>query len=763
MASMRFGLHLRIRELPMRLIPVPIVWLLVMSTACQPTVKKDYLKYVNPLIGTAPFLAENPAEQKGDRTAFGQTIPAVTAPFGMTQWTPQTRHTEEKCVAPFYFLDPQIEGFRATHWTSGSCVQDYGSFTIAPLSGTATLLPHQRKAAYFIDHDKLSPAYCAVHTPAYDVITEITSTKRCGFFRFSWLLPTDPVIVIDVNSDEGQGSVQIFPERNEIVASNPVHRIYNGHGEKAGFSGHIVIRFDTGFESFGTYAGGDYTNGSTTVSGLPGIGAFVRLQLKKDQVTMVRIGTSFTSIDQARKNLEAEIPDWDFDATRKSLEDTWNQLLGRIDVSGGTEDEKKTFYTALYHSCLHPRLFSDADGTFTGFGGDTAVHRAEGYDYYTDFSAWDTHRAQMPLLSLIAPAAYKDMVTSLITMAEQGGWLPIFPMWNSYTSAMIGDHCTAIIGDAIMKDFDVDAEKAWTYIRKNAFETPEDPVDYADGKGRRSLDSYLQLGYIPLEDVVPYAFHREEQVSRTLEYAYDDWVAAQVARKLGKENDHVELSHRALNYLNVFNPDTGWVVGRYTDGNFTGDYDLDRGEPWITEGTPRHYSWVVPHDIPGLIDVMGGEEEFRERLRDFFDRKAYWHGNEPGHHIPYLFNYTGDWAMTQETVRKILESEYFADPGGLSGNDDAGQMSAWYVFSAMGFYPVCPGSNAYQLAAPLFEKIALNLEKPFYPGKTLIIEGMKTNRNDVFRSVTLNGQPVQPFITHDQIKQGGTLDFLTGE
>lgn len=739
-----------------RLLKVLLPALLLVS--CEKE-KKTLLDYVDILIGTAPANTLSAQSRGGDHVDYGQTIPAITAPFGMTQWTPQTRNTERKCVAPFYYGSPALQGFRATHWTSGSCVQDYGSFTIMPVSGDFTYLPTSRAAEYLIDTETLSPAYCAVHIPLYKVITEITATRRCGFFQFSWLDPENPYFVIDVNSDEGEGVIKIDPARREIVAANPVHRIYNGNGKPAGFSGYMVAQFDCDFEKFGTFAGPEYFHEVTEQTGSKDIGAYVGFKPGGNNVVKVRIGTSFTSIENARKNLEAEIPSWDFRKTRANLEKTWEALLGKIEVEGGSEDDRTKFYTAIYHSCIHPRLFSDADGSYKGFNGDTTLHKAEGFDYYTDFSAWDTYRAQMPLLSLIAPREYTGMVRSLVRMAEQGGWLPIFPMWNSYTSAMIGDHCAAIIGDAFLKGFEVEIDKAWPYLRKNAFETPDSLAEYIDGKGRRALPAYLQLGYLPLEDEVPYAFHRREQVSRTLEYAYDDWVLAQVARKLGLEDDYQKLSARALNYANVFDPQKGWVCGRFADGTFTDDFVADGEMPYITEGTPKHYTWYVPQDIPGLMELMGGKELFFEKLNGLVANKEYWHGNEPSHQIPYLFNYADRWDLTQKTVKNILVTEYGTGPGGLSGNDDAGQMSAWYVFSAMGFYPVCPGSNEYQLSSPVFSQVTLQLDKEYYPGGKFVLQAPGENYYGEFNTALLNGKPTPPVLQHDELKKGGKLVF----
>lgn len=727
--------------------------------SCKKTPETNLLKYVDITIGTSK--ADTPAakENPGDHVDYGQTIPAITAPFGMTQWTPQNRLSEKKCQAPYYMDTERMHGFRATHWTSGSCVQDYGSFSLMPVSGQFDHRPRLRAATLLYDTENISPAYGSYHLAEYMIIAELTATKRCGFFRFSYADPTNPAIIIDVNSDEGQGYIKIDPERREIIAANPVHRIYNGHGQPAGFSGYMVARFDTDFKNFGTFSDYLVNNQETELANVQSLGAYIIFNPSENDVVNVKIGTSFTSIENARENLDAEIPDWDFDKTRKDLEKTWESLLGRIQVTGGTKEELTKFYTAVYHSCLHPRIYSDVNGSYPGFAGDTAIYKADDFEYYCDFSAWDTYRAQMPLLSLIAPEQYQNMVKSLIKKAEQGGWMPIFPMWNSYTSAMIGDHCSAIIGDAYMKGFSFDMETAWKYMRKNAFEIPADYAEYVDGKGRRALRTYMEYGYIPLEDEVLEAFHKREQVSRTLEYAYNDWVLAQVAGKLELQDDQAELAERARNYVNVFDPEKGWVCGRYTDGSFTDEFDAGKPMPYITEGTPKHYTWYVPHDVEGLMDLMGGSENYLQKLESLINNNEYWHGNEPSHHIPYLFNHAGRWDLTQKTVKHILATEYSNTPGGLTGNDDAGQMSAWYVFSAMGFYPVCPGSNEYQLSSPVFSEVKLNLDKQYYPGGEFVLKAKGADNKKIFTSLLVDGKESVPTLNHSDIQKGVRVDF----
>lgn len=736
--------------------------LILVFSSCSKTDVKNYIQFVDPFIGSAPADTESVKLRPGDKVNNGQTIPAVTAPFGMTQWTPQTQSTEKKCIAPFYSGVDSLQGFRATHWLNGSCTQDYGSFTVFPadFSINPEYLPSQRKTIYNIDKETVSPAYISAQFPVYKVNTEITATKRSGFFKFTWEDSKNPTVIIDINSDEGEGFIKIDIEKQEITGYNPVRRIYNGTGKPAGIAGYFVAKFDKEFTKYGTFAGDEFAEGSTQQKDKNQIGAFVTFQHENKNIVSLKIGTSFTSIENARLNLENEIPDWDFDKTKSTLEKTWNDILRKIEVDGGTEEDNTKFYTAMYHSLFHPRLYSDVNGDYPGFADDSATHKADGFEYYDDFSNWDIYRAQMPLISIIAPKEYNDMVKSLIVKAEQGGWLPIFPMWNSYTSAMIGDHSAAIIADAAMKGFNFDLEKAYKYMRKNAFETPDDSLEYEDGKGRRALTSYMKYGYIPLEDQVLQAFHKREQVSRTLEYAYDDWAVAQVAKKLNKTDDYNELMKRSLNYRNVFDPAKGWMCGRFADGTFTDDFDANKHLPYITEGSPKHYTFYVPHDVNGLMELMGGLDKFKHELNQMIENNEYWHGNEPSHQIPYFFNYVDDWQKTQETVKFLLKTEYGTGPGGISGNDDAGQMSAWYVFGAIGFYPVCPGSNEYQLSSPIFSKVTFNLDKEFYPGSKFVFTTESGNKIISYSKVKLNGNEIEPVITHGDLQKGGKLEFF---
>jgi predicted alpha-1,2-mannosidase len=370
---------------------------------------------------------------------------------------------------------------------------------------------------------------------------------------------------------------------------------------------------------------------------------------------------------------------------------------------------------------------------------------------------WDTYRAQLPLLEILQPSLVNNFVQSMILKGQQGGWLPIFPCWNSYTAAMIGDHVTAFIASAYAKGIrKYNVEEAYRLMRQNAFDVAS-KNDYTNGKGRRALSSYVKYGYIPMEDSVQEAYHKKEQVSRTLEYAYDDYALSIVAKGLGKLNDYKALQKRAANYRNVFDRSVGLVRGRYATGKWYEPYLPDHREPYITEGTPRQYTFYVPHDVKGLSNLMGGPKAMENALDSLFQKNEYWHGNEPGHQIPFLYNYTTSPWKTQKVVRNILAEEYSDGPGGLSGNDDAGQMSAWYIFAALGFYPVDPVSGNYEICSPIFDKITLVLEGK----KKLEIVCYKKDSDAIFiGKVNWNGKPyTKSFLQHKEIMKGGKLEI----
>lgn len=724
--------------------------------------RSGLIHYVDPLVGTAASTTESARKHSEAGSELkGQTFPAVGVPHGMTHWTPQTRATENKCIAPYYYRDSLFQGFRGSHWLSGSCTQDYGSVTIMPMTASLTTDVVLRASSFSHTRETARPDYYSVYLDRYKINAEVTAISRAAMLRFTPDESGEMYIVMEPNSDEGEGFIEIHPDKKEIVGYNPAHRIYQGWGEPAGFSGYFVIVLDTDIESFGTWNGDSIRSSTSAKGNKSNVGAFVKIRCQENRPVHVKVGTSFTSIEGARKNLTAGIADWNFEAVQKSATEDWNKALGKIEITSTSEEDKKLFYTALYHAELLPRIFNDADGSYPEFGGSGKIATVQGQDYYDDFSMWDTYRAVHPLLTLIEPEASEHMVKSLLLKADQGGWLPIFPCWNNYTAAMIGDHGVAMIGDALLKGIaSKELERAYTIMRKNAFEPNADTASYKDGKGRRALASYLQYGYIPLEDSVWDSFHKREQVSRTLEYAYDDFVLSQVAKKLGRTDDYQKLLQRAANYKNVIDSVTGYARGRYANGKWIEPFDpFAARTPYITEGTPAQYTWYVPHDVQGLIAWEGGSDRFIAKLDTLFDQHYYWHGNEPGHQTVYLYNHAGAPWKTQSRIPGIIREEYSIGPGGLSGNEDGGQMSAWLVFSMMGLYPTCPGVPYYDLGTPLFDAITIHTG----PNMFTIKAENRSATHHYIQSATLNGKPFnRAYLLHEEIINGGTLVLIMG-
>jgi len=718
----------------------------------------------------------------------GQTYPAVGFPFAMTTWTPQTRAGEVKCVAPYYFTDTKIQGFRGSHFMSGSCVADYGSFTIMPSVGTMKTLPVERASSFDRGSEHATPYDYSVNLKDAGIDAEITGTTRAGEMRFTFTRGGPASIVIEDNARGGDGWVRVDDKAHEVTGEVPVRRIYAGSGKLAGLSSYFVIEFSEPFQAGGTWFGshvdvsgreqkGDgrplgsvgfpHVDGPPgqkqpvhTDSPRPGFGIFVRFgDVEARKSILIRIGTSFVSLDEARKNLEAEIPGWDFDSVKSQAKRAWEQSLGEIVVKDNIP-AATVFYTAMYHAMLQPRTYSDADGSYPGFGGEGRIEHANGFTYYDDFSMWDIFRAQLPLLTIIDPQRDLDMVKSLIAKGDEGGFLPIYPAWNSYTSEMIGDHSVATIVDAYrkgLKSFNVD--DAYRLIRQNAVSIPADRQKYLDGEGRRALGSYIKYGYIPLEDPVSEAPvpHQNAQVSRTLEFAYDDAMIGEMAAAMGKADDAEFFKKRGQNWRNVIDPVSGFARGRHADGTWLTPFDPTKRPTWLTEAIPWQYTFFVLQDVPGLIALEGGNSRFVEKLDKLFAGKYYDHGNEPSHHIAYLYDAAGAPRKTQEHVRTLMESEYRDSPGGLSGNDDAGQMSAWYIMSALGLYQVCPGIPEYWLGSPRFDEAEIRLPN----GRTLKIEAKGAGGGKVaVRRVLLNGRVLPGYtVQHSEIENGGLLQF----
>ena len=711
---------------------------------------------VNPLVGTANE---------------GNTFPGVGVPFGMTAWTPATNSTEKKGAIPYIYKTGRIVGFRGSHFLSGSATQDYGSFDLLAGSGAFPQDDAARSSAFSHAEEHSHPYRYDVTLPDLKVRASVTATARCGLLSFTFDA-SGPAWAQVQNLARGvDGTLTVDTVRREITGTNPVRRIYLGNGKLAGFSGYVVVQFDHDFQAGPTWKSNGVGAGAPTsmeteaaarrngtVLTFKPSGAAIVFQVQRGETVHARVGTSFVSLDEARRNLQAEMPTWDFAAVEQQAHNTWDRELGRIEITG-PENDRRVFYTSLYHALQLPRMVNDVSGTRPRFASGQPVQGSGAY--YDDFSAWDTFRALHPLLTILDPDRDAAMIRSLLIKGDEGGFLPIFPAWSSYTSEMIGDHTTAIIGDAYLKGIrGFDVEKAYTLMRRNAFDQPATAEEYRDGRGRRALDDYLKLGYIPLENGVPDAFHQKEQVSRTLEYAYDDFVLARVAKALHHDDDAAVLMNRAQNYRNVIDPTDGFARGRHADGTWITPFDPGKPASYITEGLPFQYTFFVPQDLPGLIRLEGGNAGFIAKLDELFAKNFYDHGNEPSHAITYLYGFAGQAWKTQQHVSEIRAQWYKDGPDGLAGNDDAGQMSAWYLLSALGFYPVTPGIPAYEIGTPLLPSATLHL--PGGRSFRIRADGVSAE-NRYIQSAMLNGKPLTRFwIRHAEIVAGGDLVFRMG-
>lgn len=806
------------------------------------------LNAINTMVGTAQANTKTAGKFGKGSEEHGQTLPAVLVPNGQNFWTPQTQDTEKKCIAPYYYKDTELQGFRNSHWIVGGCTQDYGSFTIATLGGKLRLQPEERATRFSHEDEVSHPHYYAVHLRDEHLKTEMTALSHSAIFRITPDQDEEVHIVINPNSDEGEGYIEIDTLHHIIYGYNPVHRIYQGWGEPAGFSGHFVLdysgelNFDVpssdisnprygetpcGFDDFGVFSKEEKTPQGLSAKGSRS-GAWLTFKGKAGKPIEIRAASSFTSKKNACDNLVGETAGgFDFDDFILNAETIWCDRLHAIDVESKDVAKVNQFYGALYRASFLPHEMSDVYGSYPTFSKgkveildssdssalddsadiadvlyvDTACvdSIATIPTIYGDFSMWDIYRAELPLCNIITPTLSGDMMQSLANMYKEGGWMPIFPCWNSYTAAMIGDHSGVVLADAYVKGIrSFDAKTAYEGMRKNAFESPKTFEEYKNGMGRRALNSYLKYGYIPMEDSVKEAFHTNEQTSRTLEYAFDDFAVAQLAKALAEScsveakdgpytrqslmTDYAELMRRSENWRNVINPKTGWADGRHQNGKWEGNTDLVHRKSYITEGATCHYTWYVPQNIQGLFNVINKSVDKSakrlnrnaqgisqsdtmsavvSRLDKMFDEGLYWHGNEPCHQVAYLYDAAGAPWKTQQRIHHILNTEYNDTPGGLSGNDDAGQMSAWYVFSAIGFYPVCPSTPYYYIGTPSFDKVTFNLEN----GKKFEIQAHGVGDKAFYIQKTLlNGKPMSGYqLSHDDILKGGNLEFWMGE
>jgi len=693
---------------------------------------------VNTFIGTG-----------GGGVDYGGTMPFVTTPFGMTNWTAQTRQNRIS-VSSYAFEDTYIQGFIGTHQPA-IWMGDYGYVTLMPESGSINYAPEARRQAFTHRDEVSTPYYYSVKMgadPKLKIRAEMTATDHAGYLRFTYPSAATPSVLIEATRPGIRGFVKIDAARREVVGYNPDRMDGNlGPLKLPNFKGYFVVRFDQAFAAKTVYEAVLMWPGKDEVDGV-NVGAFV--SFAGGAVVEAKVGTSFISIEQARANLDAEIPGWNFAAVRDALKATWNQKLGIASIEGADEHQRHEFYSGLYHALLYPKLFSEGGRYYSAF--DDQIHSGTAY---TAYSIWDTFRAENSLLTLFAPERVDGMVQSLLQNYLEGGWMPKWPN-PSYTNIMIGTHADSLVAEAIAKGFKgFDYKLAYQAVYKDAMTPPDgdttrrwfDREPYTPYEARAGLTYLKTLGYIPADKVA-------ESASSTLEESYDDYAVAQVAKAVGNPGDYAFFLKRSTNYKILFNAARGFMQAKNSDGSWASPDDgWTEGDEWV-------YLFASLHDVPGVVQLLGGAEAASAKLDAHFAGGHNRHDNEPSHHYGYLYDYTGQPWKTQARVREIARSAYSDTPNGVLGNEDCGQMSAWYVFSAMGFYPLNPASAEYVIGSPSFTRVTLRLPN----GKTFEIAARGNDAKNVYiESARLNGEPLAaPLITYDEIEAGGKLEFVMG-
>ncbi|GFZ41757.1 alpha-1 2-mannosidase [Bacteroides nordii] len=723
--------------------PLLLVLILTACTFSQERASTDYTQYVNPFIGT-------------DFT--GNTYPGAQAPFGMVQLSPDNGLPGWDRISGYFYPDSTIAGFSHTH-LSGTGAGDLYDISFMPVT-----LPYKEAEAPLGIHSKFShddesatAGYYRVLLKDYNIHVELTATERCGIQRYTF---PEAKAAIFLNLKKAMNWDFTNDTQVEIVDSVTIQ----GYRFSDGWARDQHIYFRTRFSKPFTSVQIDTTaivkNGNHI--GTATIARF-DFDTQKGEQIIVSTAISGVSTEGAAKNLLAEVPDDNFDKYRNLTRDNWNRQLSKIEIVSNSTDDKVNFYTALYHSMIAPTIYSDVDGTY--YGPDKKTHKTDGWVNYSTFSLWDTFRAAHPLFTYTEPERANDMVKSFIAFYEQNKRLPVWNFYGSETDMMIGYHAVPVIVDAYLKGItDVDPEKAL-----------EACIATANIDNYRGIGLYKKLGYVPYN--IADSYNAENwSLSKTLEYAYDDYCIAKMAEKMGKKEIADEFYKRSLNYKNLYNPATSFMQPKDDKGNFIKNFSPDEYTPHICESNGRQYFWSVQQDIDGLIALTGGKERFAQKLDSMFTYHPsaddelpifstgmigqYAHGNEPSHHVIYLYNAVEQPWKTQQYAAKVMHELYQNSPAGLCGNEDCGQMSAWYVFSAMGFYPVDPVSGKYEIGTPLFPEMQMHLSN----GNTFTVLAPTVSKENIYiQAVKLDGKPYsKSYITHEQIMEGATLEFEMG-
>lgn len=698
----------------------------------------DPAALVNPFVGTA---------------GHGHTYPGAAVPFGMVQLSPDTRLEGWDGCSGYHYSDSVVFGFSHTA-LSGTGVPDYSDILLMPATGPIFLQNgsvdvDKGYASRFSHKNELAePGYYKTHLDDYNIDVELTTSKRVGFHKYTFSENQPAHIIIDLQHRD-----KVVESWMEVVNDTVVKGFRRSTAWANDQYVYFYAVFNQPFTSFG-FEPNDSLKEGMFKEGLD-IKAFFRFDITDSKSILVKVGISAVDAEGARKNLESEIPDWNFEKVKSNARTMWNQELNKIQVSGGTKEQQITFYSALYHAFLTPNLFQDVDGNYRGR--DLQIHNTTPDSYYTVFSLWDTFRGEHPLFTITQQKRTIDFINTMILQYEQGGRLPVWELAGNETECMIGYHAVPVIVDAYMKGLrGFDAEKAFEAMKHSA------ELDHF------GLEQYKEYGYIPAND-------ESESVSKTLEYAYDDWCIAIMAKEMGKMNDYEKFLKRAQSYKNIFDPSTGFMRAKM-NGRWFEPFDPKEVNFNYTEANSWQYSFFVPQDINGLVKLLGSREVLIDRLDQLFTENSattgreqsditglvgqYAHGNEPSHHMAYLYNYVGQPWKTQQRTRQIVDELYTPYADGLCGNEDCGQMSAWYVLSAMGFYPVTPGNVNYAIGSPLFEEMTINLEN----GKSFrIIANNNSPENKYIQSATLNGKKYsKSYLSHFDILNGGELVFEMG-
>lgn len=724
---------------------------------------KEYTDSVNVFIGTG---------------GHGHTFPGATLPHGMVQLSPDTRLFGWDACSGYYYDDTSIMGFSHTH-LSGTGIGDYGDILFMPvvgekplIAGTAENPDEGYRSRFSHEQESARPGYYQVLLQDDSINVELTATLRAGLHRYTYPKASDARLIVDMEPT-------IHGHQHPVTQIRVVNdSTIAGMKYTVGWAKRHYVYFYAVFSSpfdYKLYSGTEYQSDSTSIT-VNTAKAVIRFKnLPVDGRVLAKVGISSVDEEGARLNVEAEIPNWNFEGVMKEANTAWNEALGKIDIETSDNDSRTVFYTSLYHAFIQPSLASDVDGRYRTMGHE--IKQDASYTNYTVFSLWDTFRAAHPLYTIVTPEQNQAFIRSLLRKYDEGGILPKWELASNETGTMIGYHAVSVIADAMMKkQCDFDVKKALeACIRSSVYDTtgvtPMMDRQILNGKLMPVSIKYKnELGYIPCDKV-------GGSVSQGLEFAYNDWLIAQMMKEHNRKDLYDKYMELSRNYRNYFDPETKLMRGRLTDGSWITPFDpasVQRPSNYV-EGNAWQWAWFVPQDVEGLMELVGGQKSFEAHLDTLFTTSSeltgdpnaaadvtgmigqYAHGNEPSHHIPYLYNYAGAPRKTQALVDHILRTLYHNDPNGLSGNEDVGQMSAWYALSAMGFYSFCPGRPVYEIGRPMFDKVTIHLSN----GKDFIIQAKNNSvENKYIRSMKLNGEKLaEPRFSHFDLMKGGELIF----